>query len=49
VPSAGMMMASISLDSKGIIMIDFLDQGRTINGTYYADELRRLHVQRGAN
>jgi hypothetical protein len=30
-------------DSQGLIKIDFLEQGRTINGTYYADELRRLH------
>jgi hypothetical protein len=29
-------------DNQGIIMIDYLEQGRTINGTYYADELRRL-------
>jgi histone-lysine N-methyltransferase SETMAR len=36
------MIASIFLDSQGIIMIHYLEQGRTINGTYYADELRRL-------
>jgi histone-lysine N-methyltransferase SETMAR len=36
------MMGSIIWDSHGIIMIDYLGQGRTINGTYYADELRRL-------
>jgi hypothetical protein len=33
------MMASIFWDSQGIIMIDYLEQGRTINGKYYADEL----------
>jgi histone-lysine N-methyltransferase SETMAR len=32
-------------DSQGIIMIDCLGQGRTINGTYYADEFRRLHQE----
>jgi hypothetical protein len=42
VPSAWKMMASIIWDSQGIIMIDFLEQGRTINGTYYANELRHL-------
>jgi hypothetical protein len=42
VPSAGKMMASILLDSLGIIMIDYLEQGCTINCSYYADELRRL-------
>jgi hypothetical protein len=41
VPSAGKLMASISLGSQGII-IDYLEQCHTINGTYYADELRRL-------
>jgi hypothetical protein len=40
VPSAGKMMASIFCDSRGIIMIDYLEQGRAINGTYYADKLR---------
>jgi histone-lysine N-methyltransferase SETMAR len=53
VPSAGKMMASIFCDSQGIIMIDYLEQGRTINGTLYADELRRLCQEiaskRGAN
>jgi hypothetical protein len=41
-PSAGKMIALISLDSQGIIMIDYLEQGRTINGTYYADVLKSL-------
>ena len=35
-------MASIFRDSQGVIMIDYLEQGRTINGAYYAGELRRL-------
>ena len=39
------MMASIFWDSQGIIMIDYLQQGRTINGAYYADELRRLRQE----
>jgi transposase len=33
------------LDSQGIIMIDDLEQGRTVNGTYYADEFRRLRQE----
>lgn len=45
VPSAGKVMASIFWDSQGIIMIDYLAQGRTINGAYYADELRRLRQE----
>jgi hypothetical protein len=33
-------------DSQGIkIMIDYHEQGRTINGTNYADELRRLRQE----
>ena len=32
-------MASIFWDSQGVIMIDYLEQGRTINGEYYAGEL----------
>jgi hypothetical protein len=38
-------MASIFWDSQGIIMIDYLERCRTINGTYYADELRRLRQE----
>ena len=40
VHSAGKVMASILLDSQWVIMIDYLEQGRTINGAYYAGELR---------
>jgi histone-lysine N-methyltransferase SETMAR len=42
---AGKTVASIFWDSQGIIMIDYLEQGRTINGTYYADELTRLRQE----
>ena len=35
-------MASIFWDSKGIIMVDYLEEGRTTNGAYYAETLRRL-------
>ena len=45
VHSAGKVMASIFWESQGVIMIDYLVQGRTINGAYYASELRRLHVR----
>ena len=40
--SAGKVMASIFWDSQGVIMIDYLEQGRTINGAYYAGKLRPL-------
>ena len=35
-------MASIFGDSQGVIMIDYHEQCRTINGAYYVGELRRL-------
>ena len=40
--SAGKVMASIFWDSQGVVMIDYLEQGRTINGAYYTGEWRRL-------
>ena len=42
VHSARKVIASIFWDSQGVIMIDYLGQGRTINSAYYAGELRRL-------
>ena len=39
VSPAGQLMASIFWDSQDIIKVDYL----TINGTYYAEELRQLH------
>ena len=38
-------MASIFWDSQRVIMIDYLMQGRRINGAYYAGEFRRLHQE----
>ena len=45
VHSAGKVMASICWDSQGVIMIDYLEQGCTINGAYYAGELKRLRQE----
>ena len=45
VSSAGKVMASVFWDSQGEIMIDYFEQGRTINGAYYAAELRRLRQE----
>jgi len=42
VPSAGKIMASVFWDACGIILIDYLQKGRTINGEYYANLLQRL-------
>ena len=44
VPSAGKVMASVFWDSRDIIMIDYLQKGQTINGAYYAEELRQLRA-----
>ena len=38
-------MASIFWDSQGVIMIDYLKQGGTINSAYYAGELRLLRQE----
>ena len=43
VHSAGKVMVSIFWDSQGEIVIDYLEQGRMINGAYYTGELRLLH------
>ena len=42
VPSAGKVMASVFWDACGIIFIDYLLKGKTINGEYYANLLQRL-------
>lgn len=40
--SVGKVMASVFWDSEGVIMIDYLEKGKTINGEYYASELTKL-------
>ena len=45
VHSAGKVMASIFWDSQRVIMIDYLEQSRTINDAYYSGELRRLRQE----
>ena len=44
VPSAGKVMASVFWDAAGIIYIDYLQKGRTINGAYYVNQLDQLHT-----
>ena len=44
VSSAGNVMASTFWDSPGLIMVDYLEEGHMINGTYYA-ELRQLRQE----
>ena len=38
-------MTSIFWDSQGVIMIDYLEQGCTIKGAYYAGKLRWLRQE----
>ena len=38
-------MASIFWDSERVVMIDYLEQGRTINGAYCACELKWLRQE----
>ena len=42
VPSAGKVMPSVFWDADGILLIDYLQKGQTINGTYYASFLMQL-------
>ena len=42
VPSAGKIMASLFWDADGILLIDYLQKGQTINGTYYTSLLTQL-------
>ncbi|KAF7271269.1 hypothetical protein GWI33_015838 [Rhynchophorus ferrugineus] len=43
--SAGKVMASVFWDAQGIIFIDYLEKGRTINSDYYIALLDRLKVE----
>jgi len=37
VPSAGKVMASVFWNAEGILFIDYLEKGKTINGEYYSN------------
>ena len=43
--SARKAVTSIFWDIKGVIIIDYLEESRTINGVYYAGKLRRLRQE----
>ena len=42
IPSAGKVMATVFWDSQGVILIDFLEKGKSITGEYYASLLSNL-------
>lgn len=39
VPSAGKIMATVFSDSHGVVLIDYLEDGKTIIGDYYESQL----------
>jgi [histone H3]-lysine36 N-dimethyltransferase SETMAR len=42
IPSAGKVMVTVFWDTEGILLLDYLQKGQTITGTYYANLLMRL-------
>ena len=40
--SVGKVTVSIFLESKAVIIIDYLEEGKTINGKYFAPELSQV-------
>ena len=45
VPSAGKVMATVFWDSQGVILIDYIEKGKTITGAYYSSLLDRLKTE----
>ncbi|XP_026828418.1 histone-lysine N-methyltransferase SETMAR-like [Ooceraea biroi] len=45
VPSAGKVMATVFWDSQGIILIDYMEKGKTITGAYYSSLLDHLKTE----
>ena len=45
VPSIGKVMGSAFWVAHGILKVDYLQKGQTINGTYYASLLRKYKTQ----
>ena len=45
VPSAGKVMATVFWDYKNVLLIDYLQKGKTINSEYYCSLLDQLHAQ----
>jgi len=45
VPSAGKFMETVFWDYKNVLLIDYLQKGKTINSAYYCSLLDQLHAQ----
>ena len=43
--SVGKVMATVFWDSHGVILIDYLQKGKTVTGTYYASLLDKLKAE----
>jgi len=42
IASADKVLASVFWDSKGVLMIDYLERGKTVTGVYYAELIQKL-------
>jgi len=42
IASAGKVMATVFWDSESVLMIDYLDRGKTVTSVYYVDQIRKL-------
>jgi len=42
IASADKVLASVLWDSKGVLMIDYLERGKTVTGVYYAELIQKL-------
>jgi len=44
IASGGKVVASVFSDSEGVLMIDYLEKGKTVRGSYYVELIRKLHT-----
>jgi len=42
IASADKVLTSVFWDSKGVLMIDYLERGKTVTGVYYAELIQKL-------
>jgi len=42
IASAGKIMSSVFWDSEGVLMIGYLERGKTVTGVYYTELIRKL-------
>ena len=44
VASVGKVMASVFWDREGVLLVDYLEQGKTVTGVYYAELIQKLRA-----